>query len=336
MGIFGKSSEYKKKYIEGALLGQGNFADVKSVTRKSDNKQFASKIIDMSKGKNISETDKKAIKSEIELMELIQQGMGGKPHPNIISLEDKITEGGKTYLILELVTGGELFDRIVKKSHYGEKECAELVGTIIQALGFLHERGIVHRDLKPENLLYQDESDDSQIKIADFGLAKLASDKEAMQTACGTPGYVAPEVLKCEPYGAAVDMWGMGVITYILLCGFPPFYEEDMPKLFQQIINAQYDFPSPWWDDVSQEAKDFVGRLLTIDPNKRYVAQPERSPLWALKDPWFNKTHADLHLKGAQKTLKRYQATRKLRKVGAAIMATKRIANMLGEHKDSV
>ena len=143
--------------------------------------------------------------------------------------------------------------------------------------GYLHEKKIVHRDLKPENILLLEKPDpkstvDPVIKVADFGLARLVSDKDMMKTACGTPGYVAPEVLKNKGYDSgAVDLWSAGVILYILLCGFPPFYEEELPALFDQILKARYDFPSPWWDKITPGAKELVQKCLTIDPKARWV-----------------------------------------------------------------
>merc|ERR1719198_2157866 len=175
-------------------------------------------------------------------------------HPNIIQLYEIFDEKEKMNLVMELVTGGELFDRIVAKSHYTEREAANTIATICAALKHLHKQKIVHRDLKPENLLYSDPTDEAIIKVADFGLARMVSAGDIMKTACGTPGYVAPEILQNKGYDSpAVDMWSTGVILYILLCGFPPFYEEELPALFDQILKARYDFPSPWWDSISDD-----------------------------------------------------------------------------------
>merc|ERR1719222_1191188 len=177
------------------------------------------------------------------------------------------------HLVMELVTGGELFDRIVSRGNYTEKDAASLMATLCDALNYLHGKHIVHRDLKPENLLYSSPADDAIIKVADFGLARVVSGKDMMKTACGTPGYVAPEILKNQGYDSgAVDVWSAGVILYILLCGFPPFYEEELPALFDQILHARFDFPSPWWDNISKEAKDLVKAMLVIDPAARLTA----------------------------------------------------------------
>lgn len=197
-------------------------------------------------------------------------------HPNILKLFEVDDEPKKVFLVMELVTGGELFDRVIAKEKYTEREAADTIVTLCSALNHLHSQKppIVHRDLKPENILYGSPADDAPIKLADFGLARFVEPGAMMTTACGTPGYVAPEILKNEGYDSpAVDMWSVGVVLYILLCGFPPFYEEELPKLFEQIMHAQYDFPSPWWDMITAEGKQLVQELLVIDPTKRLTAE---------------------------------------------------------------
>lgn len=136
----------------------------------------------------------------------------------------------------------------------------------------MHSQGVVHRDLKPENLLYYSADEDSKIMISDFGLSKI-EDSGIMATACGTPGYVAPEVLAQKPYGKAVDVWSIGVISYILLCGYPPFYDENDANLFAQILKGDFEFDSPYWDDISDSAKDFIRHLMCVDVDKRYTCK---------------------------------------------------------------
>jgi len=147
-------------------------------------------------------------------------------HPNVVKLYEIFDEGDCMYLVLELMSGGELFDRVVEKEHYSEKEAADTIRPIVDALRYCHSMGIIHRDLKPENLLYANRELSAIIKITDFGLARFL-EGELATTACGTPGYVAPEILEGKGYGKEVDYWSIGVIIYILLCGFPPFYEEN-------------------------------------------------------------------------------------------------------------
>merc|ERR1719482_1274387 len=207
--------------------------------------------------------------------------MGQISHDNVISLVEVFDEPKKMNLVMELVTGGELFDKIVAKGSFNEKEAATTMATLCGALKYLHAKDIVHRDLKPENILLSDKSADAVIKVADFGLARMVKNKDMMKTACGTPGYVAPEVLQNKGYSSgAVDLWSAGVILYILLCGFPPFYEEELPALFDQILKGRYDFPSPWWDNISEDAKDLVKRMLTVDPKKRATAKDVLSHRW--------------------------------------------------------
>lgn len=169
----------------------------------------------------------------------------------IFRLFEVFEEGAEFFIVTELVQGGELFDRIVSKSHYTEKEARDLVKLFLETMAYMHESDVVHRDLKPENLLLTSgspissplpvlsyhilEDNDANIKIADFGFAKNISELEANEVACGTPGYVAPEILRGDKYGAEVDIWSMGVITYVLLAGYPPFYDDDQKKLFKKI-----------------------------------------------------------------------------------------------------
>uniref|UniRef100_A0A803TC08 Calcium/calmodulin dependent protein kinase I n=1 Tax=Anolis carolinensis TaxID=28377 RepID=A0A803TC08_ANOCA len=181
---------------------------------------------------------------------------------------------------LVVVSGGELFDRIVEKGFYTERDASKLIRQILDAVKYLHDMGVVHRDLKPENLLYYSLDEDSKIMISDFGLSKIEGSGSVMSTACGTPGYVAPEVLAQKPYSKAVDCWSIGVIAYILLCGYPPFYDENDTKLFEQILKAEYEFDSPYWDDISDSAKDFIRHLMERDPKKRFTCEQ------ALEHPW--------------------------------------------------
>nr|CAD7196651.1 unnamed protein product [Timema douglasi] len=182
---------------------------------------------------------------------------------------------------MELVTGGELFDRIVEKGSYTEKDASDLIRQVLEAVDYMHEQGVVHRDLKPENLLYYSQDEDSKIMISDFGLSKM-EDSGVMATACGTPGYVAPEVLAQKPYGKAVDVWSIGVISYILLCGYPPFYDENDANLFAQILKGEFEFDSPYWDDISDSAKDFIRQLMCVEVEKRYTCRQ------ALAHPWIS------------------------------------------------
>ncbi|XP_027007294.1 calcium/calmodulin-dependent protein kinase type 1D isoform X1 [Tachysurus fulvidraco] len=251
------------------VLGTGAFSEVVLAQEKATGKMFAVKCIPKKalKGKESS------IENEIAVLRKIK-------HENIVALEDIYESSDYLYLIMQLVSGGELFDRIVEKGFYTEKDASTLIRQVLDAVNYLHSMGIVHRDLKPENLLYFNPQDASKIMISDFGLSKMEGTGDVMSTACGTPGYVAPEVLAQKPYSKAVDCWSIGVIAYILLCGYPPFYDENDSKLFEQILKADYEFDAPYWDDISDSAKDFISSLMEKDPAKRFTCEQ------SLRHPW--------------------------------------------------
>uniref|UniRef100_A0A8K9VBM6 Calcium/calmodulin-dependent protein kinase 1Da n=1 Tax=Oncorhynchus mykiss TaxID=8022 RepID=A0A8K9VBM6_ONCMY len=269
-GTWKKQVDDIKKIFElKEILGTGAFSEVVLAQERSTGKMFAVKCIPKKalKGKESS------IENEINVLRKIK-------HENIVALEDIYESSNHLYLIMQLVSGGELFDRIVEKGFYTEKDASTLIRQVLDAVDYLHKLGIVHRDLKPENLLYFNPQDESKIMISDFGLSKMEGSGDVMSTACGTPGYVAPEVLAQKPYSKAVDCWSIGVIAYILLCGYPPFYDENDSKLFEQILKADYEFDAPYWDDISDSAKDFIGSLMEKDPAKRFTCDQ------ALRHPW--------------------------------------------------
>ncbi|XP_039221257.1 calcium/calmodulin-dependent protein kinase type IV isoform X5 [Crotalus tigris] len=267
--------------------------------------------------------DKKIVRTEIGVLLRLS-------HPNIIKLKEIYETPTEISLVLELVTGGELFDRIVEKGYYSERDAADAVKQILEAVAYLHANGIVHRDLKPENLLYATPAPDAPLKIADFGLSKIVADHVTMKTVCGTPGYCAPEILRGCAYGSEVDMWSIGIITYILffsfacrLCGFEPFYDERGDQyMFKRILNCEYDFVSPWWDDVSLNAKDLVRKLIVLDPKKRLTT------FQALQHPWVTGKAANfIHMDTAQKKLQEFNARRKLKAAVKAVVASTRLGS---------
>ncbi|NWS77872.1 KCC4 kinase, partial [Crotophaga sulcirostris] len=230
-------------------------------------------------------------------------------HPFQIKLKEIFETPSEIALILELVTGGELFDRIVERGFYSERDAAHVVKQILEAVSYLHANGVVHRDLKPENLLYADLSPDAPLKIGDFGLSKIVDEQDTMKTVCGTPGYCAPEILHGCPYGPEVDMWSVGVITYILLCGFEPFFDPRGDQyMYSRILTCDYEFVSPWWDEVSLNAKDLVRKLIVLDPKKRLTVSQ------ALEHPWVTGKAAKFaHMDSTQKKLQEFNARRKLK-----------------------
>ncbi|XP_069043216.1 calcium/calmodulin-dependent protein kinase type IV isoform X1 [Lepisosteus oculatus] len=270
--------------------------------------------------------DKKIVRTEIGVLLRLS-------HPNIIKLKEIFETPMEISLVLELVTGGELFDRIVEKGYYSERDAADAVKQILEAVAYLHENGVVHRDLKPENLLYATSAPDAPLKIADFGLSKIVDDQVTMKTVCGTPGYCAPEILRGCAYGPEVDMWSVGVITYILLCGFEPFFDERGDQyMFKRILSCDYEFVSPWWDDVSLNAKDLVKKLIVQDPKKRLTT------LQALQHPWVTGKAVNFaHMDTAQKKLQEFNARRKLKAAVKAVVASSRLgsAGSHGSHDSS-
>jgi calcium/calmodulin-dependent protein kinase I len=259
-----------KHYEMKEVLGTGAFATVKRAVKKSDKSEYAIKIIDKAK---LNKEELAVIHDEVDIMQKVN-------HPHCVKMYELYDTKKKLYMVLEILRGGELFDRIVKRRFFSESQAAQVVQSVVAAISYLHKIGVVHRDLKPENLLYATKEDDSIIKLTDFGLAKFT--KVKMATACGTPGYVAPEILSGKPYGPEVDLWSIGVILYILLCGFPPFFDENTPNLYRAIKACRFDFPSPYWDDISDPAKNLISRLLTVDPKQRATSEQ------VLAHPWIS------------------------------------------------
>ncbi|ORY52947.1 Pkinase-domain-containing protein [Rhizoclosmatium globosum] len=277
-----------QKYEMGDTLGTGAFSDVKVATERATGNKFAIKIVDKTKCKG----KESMIETEVSILMRVK-------HENIVQLYEMYEIENKIYLVMELVTGGELFDEIVGRGKYSEVDAAKIVYRILLAINYLHGLGIAHRDLKPENLLLSDKTKDAKIMISDFGLSKIFNDDEVMRTACGTPGYVAPEVLRRQGYGREIDLWSLGVITYILLCGYPPFYDQNNVELFKQIMTGKYEFDKPWWDNISDNAKDFIRKLLVLDPHARSTARTALSHPFILEHCGRNSVHQALPQKTA-------------------------------------
>uniref|UniRef100_A0A2K6UC67 Calcium/calmodulin-dependent protein kinase type 1B n=1 Tax=Saimiri boliviensis boliviensis TaxID=39432 RepID=A0A2K6UC67_SAIBB len=252
-------------------LGSGAFSEVVLAQERGSARLVALKCI-----------PKKALRGKEALVENEIAVLRRISHPNIVALEDVHESPSHLYLAMELVTGGELFDRIMERGSYTEKDASHLVGQVLGAVSYLHSLGIVHRDLKPENLLYATPFEDSKIMVSDFGLSKIQAGN-MLGTACGTPGYVAPELLEQKPYGKAVDVWALGPC---LLCACPCWSD---PELFSQILRASYEFDSPFWDDISESAKDFIRHLLERDPQKRFTCQQALQHLWISGDTAFDR-----------------------------------------------
>ncbi|CAO2640524.1 Calcium/calmodulin-dependent protein kinase type II subunit beta, partial [Lemmus lemmus] len=267
-------------------LSRGAFSVVRRCVKLCTGHEYAAKIINT---KKLSARDHQKLEREARICRLLK-------HSNIVRLHDSISEEGFHYLVFDL-------------SH--------CIQQILEAVLHCHQMGVVHRDLKPENLLLASKCKGAAVKLADFGLAiEVQGDQQAWFGFAGTPGYLSPEVLRKEAYGKPVDIWACGVILYILLVGYPPFWDEDQHKLYQQIKAGAYDFPSPEWDTVTPEAKNLINQMLTINPAKRITAHE------ALKHPWVcqrSTVASMMHRQETVECLKKFNARRKLK---GAILTT--------------
>mmetsp|Transcript_22420 Transcript_22420/g.35199 ORF Transcript_22420/g.35199 Transcript_22420/m.35199 type:complete len:502 (-) Transcript_22420:256-1761(-) len=270
-----------KYHVQPKELGHGHYGVVRKCQNRQTGEWFAIKTIRKAKVNRIE-----SLRREIEIMQSID-------HPSIIKLYDVFEDEKYLHLITQLCTGGELFDRIIEKTkseegHYSERDAANLVKAILDAIAYCHNLHICHRDLKPENFLFESPDDNAALKIIDFGLSRVEDmgKQGVMTTRVGTPYYIAPEVLG-RHYTKACDLWSIGVIMYILLCGYPPFYGDNDTEIFSSVQRAQFYFPSPEWDTISEEAKNLIKQLLSKRPEDRPTAEQ------ALADPWFEKVDDD-------------------------------------------
>ncbi|KAB0342055.1 hypothetical protein FD755_015368 [Muntiacus reevesi] len=261
-----------ERYKVGRTIGDGNFAVVKECVERSTAREYALKIIKKSKCRG----KEHMIQNEVSILRRVK-------HPNIVLLIEEMDVPTELYLVMELVKGGDLFDAITSTNKYTERDASGMLYNLASAIKYLHSLNIVHRDIKPENLLVYEHQDGSKsLKLGDFGLATIVDGP--LYTVCGTPTYVAPEIIAETGYGLKVDIWAAGVITYILLCGFPPFRGsgDDQEVLFDQILMGQVDFPSPYWDNVSDSAKELITMMLLVDVDQRFSA------VQVLEHPWVN------------------------------------------------
>ncbi|KAI8925404.1 kinase-like domain-containing protein [Entophlyctis helioformis] len=263
------------EYKTGRTLGQGSYATVKEAVKIKTGERYAVKMI----SKKLMAGKEHMILNEIEVLKKVSKG-----HKNIVTLWDYFETPNNLYFVMDLCTGGELFDSICDKGSFYEVDAANIIRTVVDAVAYLHEQNIVHRDIKPENLLFRTKEDRSEVMIADFGLSKITdSDKiDALRTTCGTPGYMAPEILRKSGHGKPVDMWCIGVMTFFLLCGYMPFdyMTKSSAEEMENILAARYSFDPEYWSEISDQAKDLIRHLLIVDPTKRLTARQ------ALEHPW--------------------------------------------------
>ncbi|KAF4699663.1 hypothetical protein FOZ63_002035 [Perkinsus olseni] len=241
-------------------------------------------------------------------------------HPNIVKLYETFEDLRNVYLVMELCTGGELFERIAEVGNFTEKVAARLVRQMISPVYYMHSRGVVHRDLKPENFMFSNPRDvtEASLKIIDFGVSKRIAPGQVLRTRACTPYYVAPEVLSSK-YTNTCDMWSIGVIAYILLCGSPPFYGENEMEIIRRVRRGSFEFDLPAWTTVSTEAKDLIEKLLVLDPSRRLTAEQ------ALHHPWIDSLAPGASVKtispGALVNLNNFNKQNKLKRMALTVIA---------------
>ncbi|KAL3803511.1 hypothetical protein HJC23_014059 [Cyclotella cryptica] len=257
-------------YEFGEVLGTGSFSTVRTCRSKHTGEIHAVKMVNRD---SLTKSLELALKEEIAILNELD-------HPHVLKLVATFSTIKTHYLVLELLEGGELFDRIVEKSSYTENEARDLSKILFGAIEYCHDRNICHRDLKPENLLLKSKYSDTEIKIADFGMSRKAPAADSLETLCGSPAYVSPEILNRNRYGTQTDMWSLGVILFILIGGYPPFADENRLVQEENIKNCNYRFVDYYWGSVTDQAKALIKSLLVIDPRKRLCARD------ALNQPW--------------------------------------------------
>ena len=306
----------KYDYVFGRTLGAGSFGVVRQARKLSTDENVAVKIL-LKKALQGNDVQLKMLYDELSILHKLN-------HPNIVKFKDWFETDDKFYIVTQLATGGELFDRILKRGKFTEVDAVAILVQILKAVEYIHSKNIVHRDLKPENLLYIDESDKSPLVLADFGIAKeLKSDDDLIFKAAGSLGYVAPEVLTSSGHGKPCDIWSIGVITYTLLCGYSAFVAESVDGFLDECTKYEHPvvFHKPYWDDVSQEAKDFILRALDLDPETRPTATE------LLNDPWI--TSKELQSKDLLPTVKKnFDARRKFKEAVEIVKLNNRIKRL--------
>mmetsp|Transcript_7571 Transcript_7571/g.11555 ORF Transcript_7571/g.11555 Transcript_7571/m.11555 type:complete len:345 (-) Transcript_7571:189-1223(-) len=308
---------FEELYRLKGVLGTGAYSTVREGyhTRSNNDVTYAVKCINR---KKLSEEDEAALLDEVAILQEMK-------HIHIIRLYDFFVESSTYYLVMERMSGGELFDRIVAKAYYNEKEARDVCKILLEAVRFCHENHIAHRDLKPENLLLLSEDDDSTVKIADFGFAKKVRAPQSLTTQCGTPGYVAPEILEGVAYDTMADMWSVGGILYILLGGYPPFIENNQRDLFRKIRRGEYEFHEEYWGTVSVEAKELISSLLTVDPSSRLNAGQALQNSWIRVD---DEVLARKDLGVNLQQLTKFNAKRKFKAAVSTVMAVNKLQSL--------
>eukprot|EP01129_Flabellula_baltica_P006713 TRINITY_DN2545_c1_g2_i1.p1 TRINITY_DN2545_c1_g2~~TRINITY_DN2545_c1_g2_i1.p1 ORF type:complete len:320 (+),score=77.62 TRINITY_DN2545_c1_g2_i1:140-1099(+) len=305
-------------YTLGQALGSGAFSVVVNATSKATGQDVAIKIVSK------DETDDDEMFSEIYFMSLMD-------HEHIVKYYEMFEGGDEYFIVLERVSGGELFDRIVEMSVYDEASAARAMNEALSAIAYMHEKDIIHRDLKPENLLLSSDAKDAFIKLADFGFT--TSCEEPLDEYLGTPPYMAPELIVLEDesvegtYGKPVDMWALGCILYILLSGMHPFQMDDDEKMIELIVTGELEWIGDSWDDVSPSAKELIERMLDPNPDTRITAEE------ALAHPWITQLGTD-NVLNVQEQLRKFQLRKKFKGAVFSVLASQKLKRFFQINKN--
>ncbi|KAK3028691.1 hypothetical protein RJ639_038070 [Escallonia herrerae] len=317
-----KTEALQTLYKIGKKLGQGQFGTTHLCIDKKSGAHYACKSIP--KKKLICKEDYEDVWREIQIMHHLSE------HPNVVLIKGTYEDPLYVHIVMELCAGGELFDRIVQKGHYSEREAAKLIKTIVGVVEACHSLGVMHRDLKPENFLFSTTHEDAALKATDFGLSVFYKPGETFCDVVGSPYYVAPEVLR-KHYGPESDVWSAGVILYILLSGVPPFWAETEMGIFRQILQAKLDFESEPWPAISDSAKDLIRKMLDRNPKKRPAAYEVLCHPWIIDD----RIAPDKPLDSAVLSrLKQFSAMNKLKKMALRVIAERLSEEEIGGLKE--
>lgn len=311
-------------YNVGELLGSGVAGEVHQATHRETGQSVAIKTISKRKFL-VNERSVTTTRREIDIMKRLSSL--DTSHPHVVDLYAVIETAANVYIVMELVEGGELFDHVVARGAYTEAMAADVMRKMVSTLGFLHSQGVVHRDLKPENILCKKDSD-TDIKITDFGLSNIMTTSNILQSKCGTPVYMAPEMLQNLPYDQSVDVWAAGIILYIILSGTLPFYADNPDDFLELVRHSDFSFPDSEWADISEGPKDLIRKILVPDPRRRYGVRQ------ILEHPWLREMcggggrgEMGTSLDGARKRLSAFKARRKFRGGVLAVKAANRLLN---------
>ncbi|XP_015076006.1 calcium-dependent protein kinase SK5-like [Solanum pennellii] len=317
-----KTQSLESLYTLGKILGQGQFGTTYLCTEISTSNLYACKTIP--KKKLICKEDYEDVWREIQIMHHLSE------HPNVVRIKGTYENALYVHIVMELCAGGELFDRIVEKGQYSEKEAAKLIKTIVGVVEACHSLGVMHRDLKPENFLFLSFQEDAALKATDFGLSVFYKPGETFSDVVGSPYYVAPEVL-CKHYGPESDVWSAGVILYILLSGVPPFWAETDMGIFRQILRGKLDLESEPWPGISDSAKDLIRKILDRNPKRRLTAHEVLCHPWIVDDSMTPDKPLD---SAVLSRLKQFSAMNKLKKMALRVIAERLSEEEIGGLKE--